>query len=100
MVLAGLAEPVFPLSNRGNQSPFVLVIRTKIGDPYGLGFALPVSVLARQWQDAVVPVLQDPRWDLDNPLIAAWLARSPDEVLSLLRGALEQAFVAAGWGPP
>jgi hypothetical protein len=57
---------------------------------------LPFPVEWRQWRTAVVPVLEDETWRVDNPL---WRDGERSEYLRLLGRALRASFESAGWGP-
>lgn len=101
LILAGVAEPVFPIRDRGTPSPMVLIswVRNR-PQPDLPSVVLPVPVEWRQWRTAVVPVLEDEMWRMSNPLTAALILTGGTPALIEQFGlALEASFVAAGWGP-
>ena len=100
-LLAGFAQPVFPQSSTSAPSPFVLIRRVR-GAPGGLMIAprFPVSVDGKQWRVAVIPVLEDPRFQIDAPMVQANLIAGGERtLLNEIGEALRQSFVAAGYGP-
>jgi hypothetical protein len=103
LILAGVAEPVFPNRDRSTPSPTVLIMGTKVPGVFWAGLPtsmLPVPVEWRQWKTAVVPVLEDERWRVRNPLNAALIRTG--ETVQLVEGiglALSASFAEAGWGP-
>jgi len=103
LILAGVAQPVFPNRDRGTPSPVVLISRVKNRLPSNFDLpqtGLPYPVDWRQWRTAVVPVLENQMWSPVNPVTAASITTgSSQEIISLLGRALNASFVAAGWGP-
>ena len=100
LILAGIAQPVFPTGDRSTPSPAVLIRKVR-GGPPGLSTCLPVVVDWRQWRTSVVPVLEDETWRTGNPVTSALLGSGGGkERLTLLIGkALRASFKSAGWGP-
>lgn len=102
LILMGVAQPVFPNRDRSGPSPVVLVVRV---DGKRLSVDVPSVVLPfpvdwRQWRTAVVPVLEDEKWRVTNPVMSALLSRGGvSEYLRLLGSALRESFSEAGWGP-
>jgi hypothetical protein len=64
-----------------------------------LACGFPTSFNWKQWQTAVVPVLLDPRFDPDKPVIKEMVDRNPREYANLLGQALAVSFHEAGYGP-
>jgi hypothetical protein len=64
-----------------------------------LACGFPTSFNWKQWQTAVVPVLLDPRFDPDKPVIKEMVDRNPREYAELLGEALAVSFHEAGYGP-
>jgi len=98
-ILAGHAEVQFPSSSRAAPAPFVRIIRTS--QLFGLRYLprFPVTVQWKQWKDAVVPVLSDPRWDIQNPLNKRALSDgNVDDLIHQIGQAVQQSFQAAGYG--
>jgi len=97
-ILIGLAEPVFPLGCRAAPSQFVTLMQTKHGDARGLLSGLPVKVNWKQWRDAVVPVLEDPRWAAGTPMMREACRRNAErEWVEQIGGALRESFEARGY---
>lgn len=67
--------------------------------PGGRVLQLPVWVNDRQWERAVVPVLQDPRWHRPNPVIDGLASNNLELLVETLGEALAQSFHEAGYGP-
>ena len=100
-LLAGFARPVFPQSTPCAPSPFVLIEKHQEA-PGSLMIAprFPVSVNADQWREAVVPVLEDPRFQVTTPIVqAALIVGGERGLLREIGAALRQSFVDAGYGP-
>lgn len=99
-ILHGRAKPVFPFTDVSSPSGFVLIIRT--GDiPRRHISHFPTTVHWKQWQEAVVPVLQDDRWEARTPLFSRALQDGNiDHLLNLLTGAIRVSFDNAGYGLP
>lgn len=98
-ILMGKAEVHFPDSSVAAPSGFVHVSRK--GKAFGLRYLprFPVTVQWKQWDVAVVPVLQDPRFDVRSPLNR----RAIDDgnlrdLINKIGLALKQSFEAAGYG--
>lgn len=103
MILAGVAQPVFPTRDRGTPSPSVVIIKVRKG-PDSFPMCLPVSVDWRQWRTAVVPVLEDETWRVTNLVTVGTVGTLGSGVgrarlIALLGRALRISFVGAGWGP-
>ncbi len=96
LILRGSAQPLFPLGSRSRPSQIVVV--SAINTDSSL---LPMSINWKQWRTAVVPVLEDPRWGVRNPIVSATLSTEDgiSNYLSLLGKALKQSFTSSGWGP-
>lgn len=61
----------------------------------------PVTVNGRQWERAVRPVLEDPRWDPSTPnegFLLLWEGNAP-ELARIIGEALALSFHEAGYGP-
>jgi hypothetical protein len=102
-VLAGQAQAVFPTSNLASTSSLVGIfahsgVSCRVY-PEGRTVALPVWVNERQWHRAVLPVLQDPRWDNTLPVWQATAATNLTTLVEMLGNALAQSFHDAGYGP-
>lgn len=103
-ILAGQADPVFPGSTVAAPSRNVLVVRSASGgDLIRAGdkslFDLEVDWV--YWQEAVVPVLNDPRFNLTNP-INQDRARLENGSLFIrdIEFALVESFREQGFLPP
>jgi len=61
-ILIELAHPAFPHTSTSGPSQYVTVVKTSPNrdDRHESGF--PVYVNYRQWEEIIVPILQDPRW--------------------------------------
>lgn len=102
--LLGLAVPIFRNTNRAGWSALV-DIRPTVGVPEYLrtvtvpGF--PVTVNGRQWERAVRPVLEDPRWDPRKPRegFLLLLRGSAPQLAFVIGEALALSFHEAGYGP-
>lgn len=66
MIVDGYAAPTFPRTNRSNPSPAVGIIPVKGKKAWPPPSGLPVYVHWRQWQNVVVPCLQD------DPRVTGW----------------------------
>lgn len=98
MILSGVAQPVFPLGDRGTPSPTVMIVAVRASDR--LRAPLPYPVDHRQWRTAVVPVLSDERWAVNLPLNVALLMNGGlSSLVDQVGKALVESFVSAGWGP-
>jgi hypothetical protein len=67
--------------------------------PGGRAFGTAVRVNGRQWQRAVVPLLQSQQFTPGNPTIAAITGANWTYFLNALGGAIAQSFSDAGYGP-
>lgn len=96
LILCGSAQPLFPLGSRSRPSSIVVV--SAINTQSSL---LPMCINWKQWRSAIVPVLEDPRWNVRNPIVSATLSTEDglSSYLSLLGKALHQSFISSGWGP-
>lgn len=104
LILAKVAQPVFPIGNRGAPSLSVLIQRVKdydVGDLPLTASMLPMMVDWRQWRTAVVPVLEDEVWKTTNPITTGLLRAhgGADRLVDLMGRALKDSFISAGWGP-
>jgi len=102
-ILTGQAHPEYTGSNVASPSKLV-VIRANSGgartkDPFGKGLGLPCSVNGKQWNTAVRPVLEDPRWNASNAIFTAVATSNWSYFLESLGNALAQSFSDAGYGP-
>jgi len=102
-ILAGQAQPVYSTSNLASWSSLVGIFAHSGTScrvsPNGKTMTLPVWVNGRQWNRAVVPVLQDPRWVNTNPV---WIATATNDLtllVDLIGDALAQSFHDVGYGP-
>ena len=102
-VLAGQAQAVFPTSNLASTSSLVgIFAHSGVGcrvSPTGKTITLPVWVNGRQWHRAVLPVLQDPRWDNSLPVWQVTANNNLTLLVEMLGHALAQSFHDAGYGP-
>ena len=95
LILQGGAVPVFPQTSIAAPSREVRILqlpgrrnRSASANIY------PQIVGGRQWEKAVVPVLEDPRW-----VALSFRFLSPKIQRSLVGEALAQSFHAQGYGP-
>jgi len=102
-ILAGQAQAVFPTSNLASTSSLVGIFahsgtscRVRAN---GRTMTLPVWVNDRQWHRAVLPVLQDPRWDNSLPVWNALASYNLTTLVEMIGNALAQSFHDAGYGP-
>ena len=97
-ILMELAEPVFPGASRAKPSVFVRVMQTKQGNPHDLLSGLPVSVQWKQWENCVVPVLEDARWTVRTPMMRDAFRRGAErEWVEKIGYALKESFEDAGY---
>lgn len=99
-LLMGKAEAHFPDSSTAAPSGFVHV--TRKGNSFGVLYLprFPITVHWKQWNEAVVPVIQDPRFNIKSPLNRRAIADGNlRELIDRIGLALEQSFEAAGYGP-
>jgi hypothetical protein len=102
-VLAGQAQAVFPTSNLASDSSLVGIfahagVSCRVS-PNGKTITLPIWVNGRQWRRAVLPVLQDPRWNNALPVWQATAATNLTTLVDMLGNALAESFHEAGYGP-
>ena len=102
-VLRGQAVPIFPGTSLAGPSGLVGIFK-KPGFscsilPAGKTMRLPVWVNDRQWERAVVPVLQDPQWQNTNLLFTGLAVNNLNVVVDAIGTALALSFNAAGYGP-
>ena len=93
-VLAGDNQVVFPTRNRGNWSDVVLIIPIRRNPG---SYAFPIYVEGRQWEAAVVPVLQDLQWQ--SQVVKQSGVLQPQWLQQLFGEALKISFQEAGYGP-
>ena len=100
-ILFGLASPKFSNTSVGEPSTFVTIVQVRRGEFYGRKVVFPVYCNGIQWQEAVVPVLTDPRWDLRSSLNRRLLCAGGGQMrlIDQIGKALEESFIAAGYGP-
>ena len=102
-ILAGQAQAVFPTSNLASTSSLVGIfghsgMSCRIS-PNGKTVTLPVWVNEHQWHRAVLPVLQDPRWDNSLPVWQLTANNNLTTLVDIIGTALAQSFHDAGYGP-
>ena len=102
LLLAGIAQPVFPESSVAAPSSFVIIQRVRPSPrPFLPAIQLPVSINYEQWRDAVIPVLENPTFQVQSTVVrGALVADSGNEVVRQIGRALYQSFTDAGYGPP
>jgi len=61
-ILLGRAQPVFSNSSTPAPSYVVTIVRVRPDRDERNEVKFPVFVNYRQWNDIIVPILQDPRW--------------------------------------
>lgn len=102
-VLRGVAVPIFPGTSLAAPSGLVGIFRTPGSSckilATGKVLVLPVWLNDRQWERAVVPVLQDQRWQNSNLTFQAIASNNLNLIVSTLGDALAESFHAAGYGP-
>lgn len=59
MIVHGYATVVFPRTDRSNQSPEVAVVSVRSKKTYPPPVALPLFIHWKQWEEIVVPLLED-----------------------------------------
>lgn len=99
-VLLGTAIPVFPGRSLARPSRKVGIFPASKASPCGkpkYTWPAPVWVDPGQWENAVVPVLLDPKWDVNLPVNV--FLREQGKFVDLLGEALRLSFVEAGYGP-
>ena len=91
----------FSNTNVGNPSTFVTLVQVRPGEFYGLKIHFPVVCNGLQWEQAVLPVISDPKWNTRSPLNQRRLCSSNggQEMAYQIGLALEESFVLAGYGP-
>ena len=101
-VIIGSAHPTFPTSNLASPSGLVAIVRNSgqcaltVG---GKGLTLPCWINGRQWHRAVLPVLQDERWNPNNPAFKFMALTNVTVLVNAIGEALAQSFHEAGYGP-
>lgn len=65
----------------------------------GLLVEFPVEVDWKIWDQGVVPVLEDPRWSLSEPVNSSISINNTSEFVSLLEKSLVVSFKSAGFIP-
>jgi len=101
-VITGQAHPTYPTGNLASPSALVSIVPNDGGcarTPDGRGTGLPCHVNGKQWQTAVVPVLQNPLWDPSNLGFHALAGSNWTNLLTVLGNAIAQSFSDAGYGP-
>jgi len=102
-VLRGQAVPIFPGTSLAAPSGLVGIFMKPgsscRGLPGGRGIVLPVWLNDRQWERAVLPVLQDPRWSNSNPTFVQTASVNFPSVVDMIGNELAASFHAAGYGP-
>ena len=102
-VLQGQAVPIFPGTSLASQSGLVGVFRTPGKSCKSLAagktMVLPVWLNDKQWETAVVPVLQDPRWQSSNLTFQAIASGNLTLLVGAIGDALALSFHEAGYGP-
>lgn len=96
LILMGIAQPIFTDRDRSKPSSVVMISRVKGKQiPIGIPVTLPYSIDWKQWNRAVIPIIEDERWRPDNPVM---IGLDTTEYLSLLGSAIRQSFIDEGWG--
>jgi len=100
-VFLRMAVPIFPGTSRASVSRLVQIRPTVRQEELltGLKCGFPTTLNWKQWETAVVPVLTDPRFQIDKPVIKEMIDRNPREYAALIGSALGVSFNAAGYGP-
>jgi hypothetical protein len=102
-MLSGMAVPIFPGTDVAGPSSLVGIFRKPGFGCRGLAGgrvgAFPCWVNDRQWERAVVPVLEDPRWSATNLLFQQLNSTNLDLLTRLIGDALARSFHLAGYGP-
>ena len=95
LILQEGAVPVFPQTSLASPSREVWVLRVPGKRSQGISSDIyPKIVGGKQWDTAVCPVLEDPRWQSPT-----FRFLSPAVQRSLVGEALAQSFHAQGYGP-
>ena len=101
-VLRGQAVPIFTGTSLAAPSGLVGIFR-KPGFSCrilaGKTMVLPVWLNDRQWERAVVPVLEDPRWQNTNPTFVQTASINLTSVIDMIGNELALSFHATGYGP-
>lgn len=95
LILMGAAAPTFPGTDRCSPAPSVLirlVCRAKVGGISTQG--LPVSVRRDQWENCVLPVLEDVSLVFNHPLNRGM---GMQDYLRRIGTALRESFRSQGW---
>lgn len=102
-VMRGQAVPIFPGTSLAGPSGLVGIFRLPGNScrqlPVGKGLVLPVWLNDRQWERAVVPVLQDPRFQGSNLMFQATASNNLTYLVEAIGNELALSFHAAGYGP-
>ena len=97
-ILRGWAQAAFPYSATPAPSQFVQVILMKpLSNPQFI-VAFPVTVNWKQWEEVVVPVLEDPTWET---WMSSGLYRGiAENLIDLIREGIRETGILEGYGSP
>ena len=101
-VLRGQAVPIFPGTSLAAPSGLVGIFLKPGGSCrilVGRATSFPVWLNDRQWERAVVPVLEDPRWSTNNPIFVQTASINVNSIIDMIGDELAASFHAAGYGP-
>lgn len=102
-ILLGRAVPIFTWTSLAGPSRKVGIFPTpggSSGGKFGVAQTFPIWVDPDQWENAVRPVLEDPRFKPNTPINQYKLRMIPRQgYIQELGIALELSFRQAGYGP-
>lgn len=102
-IMRGQAVPIFPGTSLSGPSGLVGIFRKpgfgSRGLAQGKTAIFPCWVNERQWERAVVPVLEDPRWLTTNLLFQQLASNNLTLMVNAVGDSLAQSFHDAGYGP-
>jgi len=101
-MITGQAHAEFQGSNLASPGRMVAIVPNNgncASLPGARGFGSSIRVNGRQWQRAVLPVLQSQQYTPGTPTIAAVSSANWTYFLTTLGDAIAQSFSDAGYGP-
>lgn len=92
-ILRGQAEPLFPFAVVGSPSKTVRVVRTalRLRRPGDEAY-FPIHVDWKIWNNAVVPILEDERFQFEHKVVSDYWMSSEDKIAQFIKN-LEEALV-------
>ncbi len=95
LILVGAATPTFPGTDRCSPAPFVLIRLVCTSKTSGISTqGLPVIVRRDQWENCVLPVLEDESLDFNHPLNRGKGIQDYQRRIGVV---LRESFRSQGW---